>query len=673
MTEPFAFRDEMVVRHKRIDLTGKSAERNELVLPDPVSVSGGEIGAVAGTAVDDFCDFLGVAFGRTGQRTETDDAFLLLELDASLSDCPIRFRISADDRVRVTGADERSLAQALYYLEFLLKVRGFPALTRGVTDRRMPYSPRMVHSGYGLDQYPDEYLSSVAHYGYDAILIFVTGVDQTTSGYLDFNDLTARAARFGIDVYAYCYISNFTSPADEGSRELYENLYGKIFESCPRLKGMIFVGESVEFDSKDEHVAHHRHGEAPKDGVIETKPTPGWWPCYDYKDWIALVRDSIRKYKPDADIVFWTYNWGWAPRDARLRLIDSLPTDISLLVTFEMFQKYEVMGIEEIVSDYSLAHPHCGSYFRSEAAEAKAKGIRLYSMTNTAGRTWDFGTVPYLPMPSAWQERFDAVNEARREFGLCGLMEGHHYGFTPNFISRLAYLSFMEGGDGEDGLSMALREEFGTDDPALIEGLRWIGESIRYIPPTVADQYGPLRVGTCYPLCLKKGIQPKDYENVHFGNQIWDPIYGKHEGGIPYALREAGEMRMLKKMIRLLEQGISVLNSVRSGEIDRLINLTRYLLCCVRTCLNVKRFYYESVLLKTNRTRPQLDRIIERIEKIAKEEIENAEESVRYLNSDSSLGFEPTMLYANSPERVAWKIGQVNDMLKKELSFYKAK
>ena len=35
----------------------------------------------------------------------------------------------------------------------------------------------------------------------------------------------------------------------------------------------------------------------------------------------------IRRENPDADVVFWTYNWGWCPEKDRLAFIRSLPDD----------------------------------------------------------------------------------------------------------------------------------------------------------------------------------------------------------------------------------------------------------------------------------------------------------------------------------------------------------
>lgn len=83
----------------------------------------------------------------------------------------------------------------------------------------------MIHSGYGIDEFPDAHLSQIAHTGMDAILVFVKGVNLTTRGFLDFNDLIWRAAKYGIDVYAYSYLKSEKHPEDEGTEAFYESTY----------------------------------------------------------------------------------------------------------------------------------------------------------------------------------------------------------------------------------------------------------------------------------------------------------------------------------------------------------------------------------------------------------------------------------------------------------------
>ena len=53
------------------------------------------------------------------------------------------------------------------------------------------------------------------------------------------------------------------------------------------------------------------------------------------------------------------------------------------------------------------------------------------------------GVIPYEPMPYQWLKRYEAMREANEKWGLCGIMESHHYGFYPSFISKLSKMSFM--------------------------------------------------------------------------------------------------------------------------------------------------------------------------------------------------------------------------------------
>jgi 16S rRNA (adenine1518-N6/adenine1519-N6)-dimethyltransferase len=54
----------------------------------------------------------------------------------------------------------------------------------------------------------------------------------------------------------------------------------------------------------------------------DPRPLAGWFPCADYPAWLEAVQRAIRKRAPGMEVVFWTYNWGWAPAADRLRLIE---------------------------------------------------------------------------------------------------------------------------------------------------------------------------------------------------------------------------------------------------------------------------------------------------------------------------------------------------------------
>lgn len=136
--------------------------------------------------------------------TKTD----LPENGAALT-TPRGYRIQcAPQSIIVCGYDERGAGQGSYYLEDLMNLREAPIVPLGNVTRAPLFSPRMIHSGWGLDQFPDAHLNAMAHAGIDAILVFAEGVDRTPDErhhhgdqaggrYQDFQALVRRAGRTG--------------------------------------------------------------------------------------------------------------------------------------------------------------------------------------------------------------------------------------------------------------------------------------------------------------------------------------------------------------------------------------------------------------------------------------------------------------------------------------------
>ena len=309
-----------------------------------------ESGDVIKCALEDFVSYLfnvmGVSalmsYEAVGKKSVT------LTIDTEISEDYI---IDVAENIVIKGKSERALAQSLYALKDKMNAKKAPFIKKGAISHTFLFSPRMIHSGYALDEYPNEHLSAIAHAGMDSILIFVKDVNKTPSGFLDFNDLISRAARYGLDVYAYSYMKSEFHPEDEGAEAFYENLYGRLFRHCPGFKGVILVGESVGFPSHDDRVAPINKMVA-KDGIPYVKPRPGYFPCNDYPKWLNCVKNTIRRHKADADIVFWTYNWGYVNEKERIELIENLPTDITLMATYEMFESYKLGSIKQTVADF---------------------------------------------------------------------------------------------------------------------------------------------------------------------------------------------------------------------------------------------------------------------------------------------------------------------------------
>lgn len=678
----YDFRKRLCQPHKRIYVSRDlSPAKDEYAFGREVTICCKCESLVAKTAALDFKDYLKTAFGIKAVLTDGDadiSAFIFADGLGENSNGYMGRKITVTENgITIQAFDERGIAQAFYSLEEQMNTRKAPYLKLGVTEQRPAFSPRMTHSGYGMDMFPDEYLSTIAHQGYDAILLFVKDATHSGHGECDFNDITKRCEKFGIDVYAYSYVNNFVHPEAEGAKEIYAEVYGGLFKAVPGFKGMIFVGESIEFPSNDPHVAKRQYFEVPKDGIPDGTVSPGWYPCCDYPEWISLVRDSIRAVKPDADIVFWSYNFGYIEKEARVKLLRALPTDISLLVTYEMFDTYEMGNGKGMVMDYTISHVGPGKYFKSEAEVAKERGIKLYSMVNTGGRTWDFGVLPYEPFPEQWNARHESILKSREKYGLCGLMESHHYGFLPSIISRITNNSFTLGGlSFEDKYTSIAKELAGCEYEKFISGMALVNESITHYVPSDESQWAVFRIGPAYPLCLARIFKYPNEPGVHFGNAIYEvrdrhfDDWGNHDC---YSLRVRAEIDEAKNSLALVRGGLKILKTIKnkSVELERIINLVTYIEKCYTTAINAKTFYIWRLKLLTAENKEKLASAIRQLERIARAEIKNAESTIPLVKKDSAIGFECSMGYQCDEKALLWKIKLTNYIIDTELALYK--
>ncbi len=602
------------------------------------------------------------------------------------------------ERIIVCGADERGAAQGSYFLEDLCNLRGAPFLQQQAITRTPLFAPRMVHSGWGLDQYPDAHLNAMAHAGFDAILVFTTGVDRTpdeytyTRGhrsagrYQDFNALVERAARYGLDTYFYAYFRDLQPPhpSAPGAEAAYASTFGAVFAACPSAKGIILVGESVEFLSHDPRTTGRMRPDPSPDNLPADKPSPGWWPCNDYPQWLDLLKQVIRRHNPTADIVFWTYNWGYAPEADRLALIRTLPTDVTLQVTFEMFEPLVRDGVRNVNVDYTISSVGPGRYFASEAQAAHERGLRLHTMCNTGGLTWDFGVIPYEPVPYQWAARHAALRQAQHDWGLTGLMESHHYGWWPSFVSDLAKWNYWTPSPpAEETLVALAQRDFGPGAPAALDAWQAWSEAIRDYVPTNEDQYGPFRIGPAYPLVFRTVPTMPAASHAMFGLLIveidYEPQVGWRAVQSVGAVRVPHEIARLERVAARWEAGIVSMERAVAEAPARLrpdavrqLGIGRFIRHSLQTTIHVKQWWLLKQALFSEADRTRAESLLAQLTALAEAEIANAEATIPLVEADSRLGWEPSMEYLGDATHIRWKIAQVRQVLAHEFSAYRA-
>jgi hypothetical protein len=713
---PYEFRRRLEVVHQpdRRDLDARPDDGEVAIDAGWAIVVGRQATPLVLGVAQDLQDYLLVSMGESVLLQRVDDVAavahtgkqaIVLATQAELADegaaltVPRSYRLQVTaERVIVCGADERGVGQGSYFLEDLMNLRAAPFLLPQDVTRAPIFSPRMVHSGWGLDQFPDPHLNAIAHAGMDAILVFVTGVDRTpdehtherghpsAGRYQDFNALVERAAHYGLDVYFYAYFRDLRPPhpSDPGAEDVYDSTFGAIFAACPRAKGIILVGESVEFLSHDPRTTGRMRLDPSPDNLPPDKPSPGWWPCVDYPEWLELLKKVIRRHNPAADIVFWTYNWGYAPEEDRLALIRALPADVTLQVTFEMFEPIDRDGIRNINVDYTASSAGPGHYFASEARVAHERGLRLYTMCNTGGLTWDVGVVPYEPIPYQWAARHAALRRAHDDWGLTGLMESHHFGWWPSFVSDLAKWNYWTPGPSTDETLAALaRRDFGSPAaPQALAAWRAWSDAIRDYVPTNEDQYGPFRIGPAYPLVFRAAPVIPTASHAMFGRRIVHLDYQPQVGGRAVqsvgAVRLPHEIASLTRLATRWQEGIASLEAALAQTPERLraaamrqLGLGRFFLHAVQTTIHVKQWWLLKQALIGEPDRARAEALLDQLAALAEQEIANAEATIPLVEADSRLGWEPSMDYLGDAAHLRWKIAQVGRVLTHELPAYR--
>ena len=598
----------------------------------------------------------------------------------------------SEDGIVLCGADDRGVFAGSIHMEDLMNCREALFLSKGFKVRNPLTRMRSTHSGCQLDQFPDWQLQAIAHAGFTAIDMFVKGPNTTTSGYVNINDVIYRANRYGLDVVLYSYLQSYKHPDDADAEQFFDSVYGEIFRKHPGFAAIHLVGESLEFPSKDPHTTGKRHRESVVDGIPDTRPSPGWWPCYDYPAYVKRICDAVHKVKPEAEVILNTYNWGWTPAELRKEFLSKLPKCVTVHVTYDIFKMNVRNGLKSPVMDYSISADVPGEYFVSEVKAAKEAGIKtVRCTTNLAGSSWDFGTVPYAPVLFRWAKRMMILRDYLLNYNVNSFYDDHHYGWWPNPCNDLAKEIFSSDGDldVEAVLTRAAIRDYGKEAaPMIVKAWKLWSDAMDHYVGSNEDQYGPWRVGPAYPFIFqpnitrtmgKKDIDFPSAPHAHFGGRIVKTLYQpyENENQSPGPLRYPAEIRDLEIMedmwnegLALVEQAQTLIPEKKKDDGKRLWCLGKFIRNSIRTTRSMKHWWLLNTKLIASYDRDEMLGILDKLVEIGKSEIANAQDTVEAVAFDSRLGWEPSMEYMCDPWHLDWKVRQINSMFR-EIETYR--
>ncbi len=588
------------------------------------------------------------------------------------------------DGVMICGAEERGVLYGAVHLEDLMNLREAPFLKTDAYLREPLIRMRSVHSGSGIDDFPDWQLNAILHAGFNAIDIFVKDIDTTTQGHCNINNIIDRAAEYGIDVVLYNYMRCYKHPDEVDAEAFFDSVYGNLARHYPNARAISLVGESLEFPSKDPATTGKRYADSVVDGIPDTRPSPGWYPCCDYPAFLNCIKRAVHKVNPDIEIIFSTYNWGWAPLEVRRKFLENFPKDITLQITFEIFKANTRGDLKTPVMDYTISATDPGYYFSSEAELARERGLRIRATSNLAGATWDFGAAPYVPVPQRWIRKMLNLKHYLKTCGVRSFYENHHYGWWQNPALDLAKeIFFTPEHDDLDGfLKQIAARDYGQDAAdSVVEAWSLWSNAMDFYVASNEDQYGPWRTGPSYPFIFQpnisrvmanKEIKFPTAAHAHFGYKIIKTLYQpyENENQSPGPLRYPVELKDLTKMLEIWDKGLAALEKVlplmpkrkhENGE--RLLALAKFMRNSIKTVVHMKQWWMLNVKLQSLSDRKEMLEMLDRIEAIAREEIRNVKDTIPCVEADSRIGWEPSMEYVCDRWHLEWKLRQMDSML----------
>jgi hypothetical protein len=279
-------------------------------------------------------------------------------------------------------------------------------------------------------------------------------------------DLVNRAARFGIKVYTpiiYQYLG--TPESEAGLRKLVRD----IVKEFPDIRGYVLLTEGFWYKKWG-----GGHG-ASKEYLQD-------W-ARNWSKAVGIVAEECHRVNPAIEILPWEYNIDFRPQSAELKryFIQQLPADTIPLLTWENGKSFEIDGMQGYLRDYSLSQIGPAEVTHAQIEEAGQRGMKVYSKVD-AFASWQFGTIPYLPFPHQWHNRYEAL----RKYGVNGTLESWSSGYSPSFITELrAWSCWSDAPPFEELLGGIASRDFGSDGKEkVLKAWDLFSRAIRLVPDT---------------------------------------------------------------------------------------------------------------------------------------------------------------------------------------------
>ena len=702
-------------------------EKNEMSVPDEgwkISWQSGS-GIILENAADDFTDYLEKSHNVIVDKEPLEslrnwkrlNKRIIVGTKEQLSGCGQELKGQKDYEIKVSpkqiivcGYDERGAMFGLFNLESRMNLREAPFLPEDLNVvRHSLYDTRMVLSWMGWMEYPDLLLSHLVHDGFDGIYVSVyanpNGDRTTAETSTDFyarllymirkqdpakiRNLIDRAAKFGIKVYTPIIWQYLGTPESEaGLRKLVKD----IVTEFPDIKGYVLLTEGFWFKEWG-------HGRGTDKEYMKE------WA----RNWCAavkIVEDECHKIDPSIEILPWEYNINNRPENVDIKqyFIQQLPDNVAPMPTWENGKSFELENVKGHLTDYSLNQIGPAEVTIAQIDEARKRGMKVFSKVDTFA-SWQYGTIPYLPCPYQWHERYNALEK----YGINGTLESWSSGYKPNFVSELRSWACWSNSPERDELFGAMASKiFGRQNKDLVlKAWDHFSQAIRFVPDTGASPGTNQAVAN--PLFFSEPPPRTSTFNYSWTNfSMWTGYLGsylnpywpftvswlvfvpdftnKTNRAESYARGRSGVhatqntkvlplfLKYLGRANEQMEEGLkfyrqAAMNTSESKRVQAVkeVVVAEQMQRMMQSSYAMLEFEDLRMQLVQEKESRSFDKILDKMEMILKDEIDRTELSLLAATRDSRLGFQFEQDYVYTPFSLKEKLRILRENLDNEL------
>tara|TARA_R110002049_G_scaffold72490_1_gene186995 strand:+ start:105445 stop:107829 length:2385 start_codon:yes stop_codon:yes gene_type:complete len=617
---------------------------------------------------------------------------------------------TTDDQIIVCGFDDAGVMQGLFNVQSRMTLREAPFLPNDLrTVRHSLYDTRMVLSWLGWMQWPDKYLSHLAHDGYNAIYASVYANPNGVPGPPHYDlirqqdgekltDLINRAKKYGIKVITPILFNN--TGEEENKQQLREHVRD-IVTKFPDIRGYILLTEGFYYKK---FFGAGGHGEQDL----------GEWTDV-WTNAVKIVAEEAHKIDPEIEILPWEYNIDFRPTRVGVKrnVIKALPQDCVPLLTWENGTSFQIDGWNGFLRDYSISQVGPAEVAAAQIDEAGKRDMKVYCKVDCFA-TWQFGTTPYLPVPQQWQKRYDAL----QEYGVSGTLETWSNGYKPNFIAELrAWSCWSDPLEQDELLRGIARREFGRgSEDRVVQAWQHFSNAIQLVPdtgpsmgtnnavahPLFFDEPPPRmmtlhnswwdeekktswrhRMVEYWPFCGRLMIFQPDFKNRTNRAEVYArarsgvssieskerlagasilPVFNK------YVLKAADEFERGLKLYRAA--ALDAPQEKRASAFKAVL-VVEQMQRMLRGLHAILEFEDLRLKLASTESKAEADKMLARMTDIVDAEIIRAEQSLETSARDSRLGYEAEMDYVYTPRVIGEKLEVLREVRDEQIPAYR--